>query len=89
MSVANGERRRSHQLGALKTAVTQALVKVRGDGLEFDMGRAEMQMLPAPGAGATGARLKIDGTEQPRWVRALHEWHVLADETTGGCNAAH
>ena len=47
-------------------AGAQALVKVRGDGLEFDMGRAEMQVLPAPGAGATSARLKIDGIEQPR-----------------------
>jgi hypothetical protein len=33
------------------------------------MGRAEMRIFPAPGAGATSARLKIDGAEQPRWVR--------------------
>lgn len=41
-------------------------MKVQGDGLEFDMGRAELRIQPAPGAGATTARLKIDGAEQPR-----------------------
>lgn len=67
-------------------AEAQALVKVRGDGLEFDMGRAEMQILPAPGAGATSARLKIDGAEQPRWV-----WGAVALADAGeteGCTIA-
>lgn len=54
-------------------SLKEALVKVRGDGLEFDLGRAEMQILPGVGAATATARLKIDGVEQPRWRFFLHE----------------
>jgi 4'-phosphopantetheinyl transferase len=50
-------------------SMKEALVKVRGDGIAFDMGRAAFR-ISSSGASTT-ARLWIDDVEQPRCLRGL------------------
>lgn len=51
------------------TVCIQAYVKARGDGLGFDpLSRAEFIV----DTGTTGARLRLDGQMQDKWV-----WHAM------------
>jgi len=53
------------QLWSLK----EAYVKARGDGIAFELRRAEFEILPGP---PPTARLRVDGAPQRGWAFSLH-----------------
>lgn len=57
-------------------SLKEAFVKARGDGLKLELGRAEFALLD------NGARVRLDGLEQPHWcVRRRDAGRLVAPLT--------